>query len=93
MSKPDSPEDRERIARYLAWREELSELEAGGEFPLRYVATVSRPQHCPNWTGCTGRVEKKTPMPGTPTASGARRQARLARRRAIDEARAASPEG
>jgi NAD(P)H-flavin reductase len=21
------------------------------------VATVSRPQHCPTWSGCTGRVE------------------------------------
>ena len=41
----------------LAWRRQLTELETGAEFPLRYVATVSRPQHCPDWTGCTGRVE------------------------------------
>ncbi len=41
----------------LAWREQLSQLEAAGEFPLRYVATVSRPQGSPGWTGCTGRVE------------------------------------
>ena len=40
----------------LAWREELSGLEAG-DFPLRYVATISRPQQSPGWTGCTGRVE------------------------------------
>jgi ferredoxin--NADP+ reductase len=41
----------------LAWRDELEQLANGGGFPLRYVATVSRPQHCPTWTGCTGRVE------------------------------------
>ena len=41
----------------LAWREQLTELEEGQGFPLRYVATVSRPQECPDWTGCTGRVE------------------------------------
>ena len=41
----------------LAWRRELTELEQGDGFPLRYVATVSRPQQCPDWTGCTGRVE------------------------------------
>ena len=41
----------------LAWREQLTELERGGGFPLRYVGTVSRPQRCPDWTGCTGRVE------------------------------------
>jgi ferredoxin-NADP reductase len=41
----------------LAWREQLTELEASGGFPLRYVGTVSRPQQCPDWTGCTGRVE------------------------------------
>jgi ferredoxin--NADP+ reductase len=40
----------------LAWREHLTELHEG-EFPLRYVGTVSRPQHCPEWAGCTGRVE------------------------------------
>ncbi len=41
----------------LAWREQLTELERAGGFPLRYVGTVSRPQSCPDWTGCTGRVE------------------------------------
>jgi ferredoxin--NADP+ reductase len=41
----------------LAWRQQLAELEQGGSFPLRYVATVSRPKECPTWTGCTGRVE------------------------------------
>ena len=41
----------------LAWREQLTELEASGGFPLRYVGTISRPQQCPDWTGCTGRVE------------------------------------
>jgi len=44
----------------LAWRQQLTELEAGDGFPLRYVGTVSRPQHCPEWTGCTGRVEAIT---------------------------------
>lgn len=41
----------------LAWRQQLSELEASGTFPLRYVGTISRPQSCPDWDGCTGRVE------------------------------------
>jgi ferredoxin-NADP reductase len=41
----------------LAWREQLTELEAGGGFPLRYVGTISRPQQCPGWSGSTGRVE------------------------------------
>jgi ferredoxin--NADP+ reductase len=41
----------------LAWRAQLEALEAGEELPLRYVGTISRPQHCPDWTGCTGRVE------------------------------------
>jgi NAD(P)H-flavin reductase len=41
----------------LAWREQLTELEGSGDFPLHYVGTVSRPQSCPDWTGCTGRVE------------------------------------
>ena len=41
----------------LAWRRELMELQDGGTFPLRYVGTISRPQSCPDWTGCTGRVE------------------------------------
>ena len=35
----------------------LEGLQDGDEFLLRYVATVSRPQSSPNWTGCTGRVE------------------------------------
>ena len=43
--------------RDLAWREELEGLEASGDFPLRYVATLSRPQEAAGWTGCTGRVE------------------------------------
>jgi ferredoxin-NADP reductase len=41
----------------LAWRKELTELANGDGFPLRYVGTVSRPQACPDWNGCTGRVE------------------------------------
>ena len=41
----------------LAWREELEVLAGSGGFPLRYAATVSRPQNCPNWAGMTGRVE------------------------------------
>jgi ferredoxin--NADP+ reductase len=41
----------------LAWREQLTELEHGGGFPLRYVGTISRPKECPSWTGMTGRVE------------------------------------
>jgi ferredoxin/flavodoxin---NADP+ reductase len=41
----------------LAWRDELSELESNGGFPLKYVATISRPNDNPTWTGCTGRVE------------------------------------
>ena len=44
----------------LAWRKQLTELQDGGGFPLRYVGTVSRPQHCPDWTGCIGRVEAIT---------------------------------
>jgi benzoate/toluate 1,2-dioxygenase reductase component len=40
----------------LAWREELEGLAQGG-FPLRYAGTVSRPQHCPDWSGLTGRAE------------------------------------
>lgn len=43
--------------RDLAWRDQLSELEAGGGFPLRYIGTVSRPQESPDWVGHTGRVE------------------------------------
>jgi ferredoxin-NADP reductase len=41
----------------LAWRDELTALEAGGEFPLIYVPTISRPKEAPEWAGCTGRVE------------------------------------
>lgn len=41
----------------LAWREQLTELADGAGFPLSYVGTVSRPQNCPDWSGCTGRVE------------------------------------
>ena len=41
----------------LAWRDQLTELANGGEFPLRYVGTVSRPQGSPDWAGHTGRVE------------------------------------
>jgi ferredoxin-NADP reductase len=40
----------------LAWRDELQALAEGG-YPLRYIATVSRPQQCPDWTGLTGRAE------------------------------------
>ena len=40
----------------LAWRDELQAL-AGGGYPLRYAATVSRPHLCPDWTGLTGRAE------------------------------------
>ena len=40
----------------LAWRDELQAM-ADGDFPLRYTATVSRPQHCPDWSGLTGRAE------------------------------------
>jgi len=43
--------------RDLAWREQLLRLEAEGDFPLRYVATVSRPAGAPDWDGPTGRVE------------------------------------
>ncbi|HEX2194527.1 MAG TPA: FAD-binding oxidoreductase [Candidatus Limnocylindria bacterium] len=45
----------------LAWRQQLSELADSGGFPLRYAATVSRPQHCPSWTGLTGRAEAVLP--------------------------------
>jgi ferredoxin--NADP+ reductase len=41
----------------LAWRDELESLAAGGEFPLRYAGTISRPTACPEWSGLTGRVE------------------------------------
>jgi ferredoxin-NADP reductase len=45
----------------LAWRDELDSITATG-FPLRYTATISRPQQCPDWHGLTGRVE--TVIPG-----------------------------
>ena len=41
----------------LAWREQLMELEEKSDFPLRYVATISRPAESPDWSGPTGRVE------------------------------------
>jgi ferredoxin/flavodoxin---NADP+ reductase len=41
----------------LGWRKQLTQLQDDGGFPLRYVGTVSRPQSCPDWTGCTGRAE------------------------------------
>ena len=41
----------------LAWRAELEALVASGAFTLRYAATISRPQNCPDWAGLTGRVE------------------------------------
>jgi ferredoxin--NADP+ reductase len=41
----------------LAWRSQLETLASEGSFPVRYAATVSRPQNCPTWTGLTGRVE------------------------------------
>jgi ferredoxin--NADP+ reductase len=41
----------------LAWREQLMELDRTGTFPLRYVATISRPHESPDWEGATGRVE------------------------------------
>jgi ferredoxin--NADP+ reductase len=41
----------------LAWREQLTELQDGGGFPLRYVGTISRPGEAPTWSGPTGRVE------------------------------------
>ena len=41
----------------LAWREQLTELQADGGFPLRYIATISRPGESPDWSGPTGRVE------------------------------------
>lgn len=43
--------------RDLAWRDRLSELEAAGAFPVRYVGTVSRPAENPGWSGSSGRVE------------------------------------
>ena len=44
----------------LAWRDELQAVVDSG-FPLRYAATVSRPQSCPDWHGLTGRVETVIP--------------------------------
>ena len=48
-------------ARDLAWREQLTELEKGGGFPLRYAGTISRPHESPEWDGLTGRVEAVVP--------------------------------
>lgn len=48
-------------ARDLAWREQLTELENGGGFPLRYAGTISRPHDSPEWDGLTGRVEAIVP--------------------------------
>ena len=45
----------------LAWRAQLEALANGGGFPLRYLGTVSRPQHCPAWMGLTGRAEAVLP--------------------------------
>ncbi len=42
----------------LAWRAHLDELRAGDALSLRYTGTVSRAQHCPEWTGLVGRVER-----------------------------------
>ena len=41
----------------MAWRGELLDMVEDGQFPLRYAATVSRPQSCPDWAGLTGRAE------------------------------------
>ena len=43
--------------RDLGYRAYLEALQVGGELPLTYVATVSRPWDSPGWSGCTGRVE------------------------------------
>jgi ferredoxin/flavodoxin---NADP+ reductase len=39
----------------LGYRTELEALATGRQ--LRYLPSVSRPQHCPNWSGANGRVE------------------------------------
>ena len=39
----------------IGYREQLERLAA--EQGLHYLPTVSRPQHCPDWKGPTGRVE------------------------------------
>ncbi len=43
----------------LGYRETLERMERDGSYPLRYVPTVSRPDHPRNagWTGRVGRVE------------------------------------
>jgi ferredoxin--NADP+ reductase len=45
--------------RDLGYREILEDWEANGEYPVRYIPTVSRPNDPQNadWTGRTGRVE------------------------------------
>jgi ferredoxin-NADP reductase len=45
----------------LAWRDQLQELADSDGFPLRYAATVSRPNECPSWMGLTGRAEAVLP--------------------------------
>ncbi len=45
----------------LAWRDQLQQLADSGGFPLRYAATVSRPNECPAWMGLTGRAEAVLP--------------------------------
>ncbi len=46
-------------ARDLGYRDLVEGWEASGEYPVRYIATVSRPNDPANadWTGRTGRVE------------------------------------
>ncbi len=41
----------------LGYRDYLEQLQSGGELPLTYVPTISRPAESPGWRGCTGRVE------------------------------------
>ena len=43
--------------RDLGYRAYLERLQAGGELPLTYLPTISRPSEAPSWTGATGRVE------------------------------------
>ena len=44
----------------LAWRQQLTALARDEDFPLEYVATLSRPGDSPGWSGPTGRVETIT---------------------------------
>ncbi len=41
----------------LGYRSYLEGVERGGELPLTYVPSISRPAESPGWRGCTGRVE------------------------------------